>query len=522
MGTLTRSQRNQLNRTVSQQMDRLRADYRAGKDTRFQSRLTGVSSIGSGADYHYRNEHQFLKMIERARHYQRNDAVVGQAVRRLSANVIQDGFTLDVNTGDPGLDRELRIRWEDWSSDPDQCHSEQEFTWQQIERMAFSHTVVDGDVLALPLKSGSLQMVEAHRLRTPSNTKRNVVHGVLLDNQARRKEYWLTKQDLNPLHALQRVSDIKPYSVRNTDGERQIFHLYDPARFSQRRGVTALAPCSEMVGMHDDIQFATLVKAQIAALIAIIHERGIEWESWQDNQKGGREYETENGYTKTIEGVSAGLEIYGDPGETIKTFSADVPSPEFVNHSHMILTFIAVNLDLPLAVLLLDPSNTNFSGWRGAIDQARLRFRQIQRWLISKLHGPVYRWKVRQWMASDPVIEGLIGKPGINPFGHAWHPPTWEYIEPLKDASADLLQQRNGLNSPRRIQARRGREWNDVSTELVEDNSLAIRKALVEAARLNAEFPGADIHWRELISLPTPDGVTVAVSSEAGEVSNAE
>jgi capsid protein len=77
-------------------MDGLRSDYRAAKETRFQSRLVGVDPAGSGADYHYANEAQFLRLRERARDYQRNDCIVGQAVRRLTANVVKDGFTLDV------------------------------------------------------------------------------------------------------------------------------------------------------------------------------------------------------------------------------------------------------------------------------------------------------------------------------------------------------------------------------------------------------------------------------------------
>jgi len=37
------------------------------------------------------------------------------------------------------------------------------------------------------------------------------------------------------------------------------------------------------------------------------------------------------------------------------------------------LGILAVNLDLPLCVFLLDASETNYSGFRGAIDQARQR-----------------------------------------------------------------------------------------------------------------------------------------------------
>lgn len=491
----------------------LRADFRAGKDTRFVSRLAGVSSGGSGADYHYRNENQFLHMMERARSYQRNDPIVGQGVRRLVANIVQDGFTLDVNTGDEELDDDLKARWDEWACSADECHSEGEFTFSQMEQLALSATVVDGDVFALPLTDGRLQTVEAHRCRTPKATTRNVVHGVLMDDAARRQEYWFTKEDLDPNRQLLKVSDIKPYAARNPKtGERQVLHIYQPYRFSQRRGVTALAPVSDTVGMHDDIQFATLVKSQMASLIGIFHERGPNWTAGGDQQTGDRETETlAGGHTRTLEGISAGIELFGDVDEKLVGFAPNIPSPEFFPHAMMVLTFIAINLDMPVHVLLLDPSNTNFSGWRGAIDQARLRFKQIQKWYAECFHTPIYRWKIKQWAQRDPVLRSRLEDTKVQLFGHRWNPPAFAYLEPLTDASADLLQQRNALNSPRRIHAARGREWPEVAKEIVADNGMAIVLALQKAKEINAQFPDAEVHWRELVSLPTPDGVTVQI-----------
>ena len=491
----------------------LRNDFRAGKDTRFTSRLTGTSSSGSGADYHYRSESQFLHMMERARAYQRNDPIVGQGVRRLVANIVQDGFTLDVNTGDEDLDNDLKARWDEWACTADLCHSEGEFTFSQMEQLALSATVVDGDMFALPLANGTLQTVEAHRCRTPRSTTKNVVHGVLMDDSARRLEYWLTREDLNPNQPLIKVSDILPYKARDPKtGERQVLHLYQPYRFSQRRGVTALAPVSDTVAMHDDIQFATLVKSQMASLIGIFHERGPNWTPGGDHQTGDRETESlPGGHSRTIEGISAGIEVFGDVDEKLVGFSPNIPSPEFFPHAMMVLTFIAINLDLPVHVLLLDPSNTNFSGWRGAIDQARLRFKQIQKWFAECFHTPIYRWKVRQWAARDPSLSSRLEAGNVRLFGHRWNPPAFAYLEPLTDASADLLQQRNALNSARRIHAARGREWKVVAEEIVADNGMAILLALAKAETINKLYPEAAVHWRELISLPTPDGVQIAL-----------
>ena len=100
-------------------------------------------------------------------------------------------------------------------------------------------------------------------------------------------------------------------------------------------------------------------------------------------------------------------------------------------------------------------------------------------------------------------------------FSHCWNPPAWNYIEPMKDATADLLRVRNGLISPRRLHNERGRDSVEIMDETIEDNGQAIAKA-VKAAKKLSQQTGEQIHWRELLSLPTPDGVSIAVTANMG------
>lgn len=487
----------------------LRNDFRMGSDSRFHSRLTGVQPQGSGADYHIRNERQWLHMIERARFYRREDPVVSQGVRRLISNIIQDGFNLDVDTGDDALNRDLKQRWWDWSEDPAQCHSEKEFTFQQMERMTLDQQITDGDLFFLPLRSGALQAIEAHRVRTPQRTVKNVVHGILLDDNAVREEYWVTREDLGLSHTPIKVSDVAKYKARDEEGNRQVLHIYDPYRFSQRRGITAFAPVSFTIGSHDDIQFATLVKQQIGALIAILRERGADWQPpRRPSQLGQEALEESYAHNRPIEGLAAGMDVAGEPGEKLSMFSSNVPGPQFREHAMMILTFIAINLDLPVCVLLLDPSETNFSGWRGAMDQARQRWRQMQQQLVQSFHTPVYLWKVRQWITQDAALAKAARRSDIQIFNHTWNPPSWPYLEPLKDAAADELQDTKLLNSKRRIQAARGRDWETISSEIIADNATIVKKALEMAKEINAIWPDAKLDWRELLRLPTATSVT--------------
>ena len=497
----------------------LRSDYNAARQTRFRRRLTGVNSAGSGSDYHYRRESDYLRMLELARAVDRNDPVVGQGISRLIANVLQDGIRLDPRTGNPELDAAISQRYQDWSEDPYQCDSTGQHSLHDLAALGMRATIVDGDIFFLPLLSGELQAIEAHRVRTPQGTKRNVIHGVLLDDQRRRLEIWITKDDIDPLTPVKRVRDMLRIPAHDALGDPNVFQLYLPKRITQTRGVSAMAPVVDQIGMHDDIQFARLVQQQLVSCFAIIREMAPDSTPFggDKNQKGAQTTEVQaDSSTRLIEGVAPGMEIFGKPGESIKGFTPNVPNAEFFEHAMMILTFISINLDLPVAVLLLDPSRTNFSGWRGAMDQARLGFRRLQRFMINRFYRPIYRWKLQQWIADDAEFRRMATRVGDEIFAHAWHPPTWKYIEPLKDASADLLRLRNGLVSPRALYAERGRDIEDVRREIIEDNTASVIAAKKAAAKINAlKLDKQPVHWQQILSLPAPSGLTINVDAGA-------
>lgn len=504
--------------TLPQAFEGLRADYDAARSTRFRRTRTGLVPSGSGADYHYKSEASYLRLMELARDMDRNDVIVGQTVDRAVTNAIQDGIRLAANTGDEGLDRELEDLWEEWGNTPEECDVAKEMCFSDMEYLALRHQFVDGDIVALPLKTGQLQMIEAHRIRKPRKTKRNVVNGVLLSDTRERLEFWITKDDVDPLRPVSLVSEVDRYAVRDSDGNRQLFHVFNPKRISQTRGVTALAPIFDMLGMFEDINFAKLVQQQVVSCFAIFRQMDVGGHSLNAPTQAG-ERTTEplgDGKVRTIEGISPGMDIQGLPGETLTGFSPRVPNPEFFEHIKLVLTMIGVNLGLPLVLVTLDASETNFSGWRGAIDQARLGFRHNQKWLIKRFHRPVYLWKLRDWLFQDRALRRQAAKRKITIARHLWNPPSWSYIEPKKDAEADVVRLDNNLISLRRLYSERwGQDWGRVGKEIVEDRAKLIVWAIESADVINAKFTDAKVSWRELAnSKMQPE---VAVAAPAGD-----
>jgi lambda family phage portal protein len=492
--------------TIVNEFDKIRSDYDMSRENRFIRRRTGLAPQGGSADYHYRNEADYYRDIEKARDMDRNDCIVGQTVDRSVDNIVQDGFTLDPQTGDSVLDNELYARWTEWASDPELCDIAGEYTWHDYERHACRSMQLDGDCVILGLDTGHLQFIEAHSVQT-STKQADTFLGVTRDEYGKRTKYWIMR---DPLEPMSQKETALPVDVRNMDGQRVLMHVYSPKRMSQTRGVTAFAPIFSLAGMFEDIQFAKLVQQQVVSCFAVFREQAA------FSSAAGQLPSTAPGYgspqtevspagTRYIENIAPGMEIVGAPGEKLQGFSPNVPNAEFFTHVKLMLQLIGVNLGLPLCLVLMDGSETNFSGWRGAVDEARKGFRAAQRNLLTRLHTPVYRLKVSQWIAEDAALREASAQRDL--YRHKWNCPRWAYIDPVGDAQGDQLRLQNNLTSPRRLHAERGAEWQEIADETIEDYGYAIQRAMAVANRINTSNPGqTPIQWRELISLPMATG----------------
>lgn len=495
--------------SVSSVMQDIRNDYDAAKSSRFRRARPGLLTFGSNADYHFRSDADYYRILELVRDFDRNDAIVGSTLDRAVINALQQGLPLHADTGDEAINKDVEARWTDWGSHADQCDVAGERNWHELEKAALRHKILDGDCLGIAARTGAIQIVESHRVKTPTATRQNVVLGVLLNDQGRHLQYWVTKSDIGIQQQVKLVGDMAIYPVRDASGNRQVMHVYSPKRVSQTRGVSVLAPIVSQVSMRDDIEFATLVKQQAAACFVIFRSQT---EALSGDLGAKDAYgETSVAGVRTLEGMAPGMEITGNPGETFEGFSPSIPGGEFIPHMRHILTTIGINLGMPLCMVLMDASETNFSGYRGAIEQARMGFKDNQDQLVAQFHQPIYEWKMRQWIADDPALARAALRGGIRIFRHTFSRPAWPYIEPKTDAEADVVRIDNAQISPRRLHAERGREYDVIAGEIVEDRALMISMALSKAEELNKTYKGADISWRDLV--PSPPAVTQALAS---------
>ena len=509
-------------RSYQNALSEIKSDYYAAKETRFQPRLNTIVSYGIGADYHYHSENDYYYMGELSRHIARNDQVVAQGIETLVKNVVQGGFTLKPETGSDATDRALKERWQRYSSDKRLLDKRSKFNWLSHEQIGLREVIVWGDFLINPLRDGRIQQFEGHRLRSPSRFLRSksqrvsLMHGVQMYDE-RPTRYWVTKRDYDGVNYFSSfgANDVLPIPAWQFDPltqaeEEAAFHVFHPRRFSQSRGITKLAPIAQTTGMHDDAQFATLVQRQLVSYIGLIHE--IPTAAWEDyeNAPPGEEADDpkRSGVTQNYTPMGPASEYWPRyAGEKITAFSGAVPSEGFFEHSRMLLTFIGVSLALPLILLLMDGKETNFSGWRGAMDQAKLKFKDFQLWYSQAFHKPVFHWQVRRWIRQDAELRRAFDRDPFALFNHSWGFPRWPYIEPMKDVLADVTEIGHNLISPRRAAARRSLNYEEIVDESCKDRELLFECAMDAAQRLNQhefvrENPEQAVSWREIAFPP--------------------
>lgn len=503
-----------------------RAAYGAARDNRLRRRRI-TPSMGAPGDYHLPGN-DFLKIMEYARAMDRDDAILGSVLDRAEINTIQGGFTLDFDTGDITLDEELLGGWCEWSEDPDRCDVAGEMCFAEMESMAFRSSRVDGDIWALLTDGGQIQWFEADRLRTPSGLEnRHIVQGVELDAARRQMAVWLTPAQVGPRIYDFKTTELYKVPVRDDDGLRRMLQIFaGPKRPTLTRGLSVYQKLFDLAGMHDDTQFAALLKQQLQNAV-IFTEKLLPGDYGPPTRFGptetpGEQVPAGNSIVTTeVQGVGAGVAVSAANGRELSPSRNTAPGPDFVGHVKMILTLMGVNLGMPLVLVLMDAKETNFSGWRGAFDQAKMGFRRNQRRELQRFNEPVLKWHLALRQQKDSrlmaAMDRIVRKAkAAGKQWYKWHLPTFPYVNPMDDASANLIAVANYQEAPSTNMAKQGLDHDRENTRGIEDRLYCMRKAATAAADFNKEFPDAapKATWQDFYTPLAPKHVSMSMSTQ--------
>ncbi|OHC75197.1 MAG: phage portal protein [Rhodospirillales bacterium RIFCSPLOWO2_12_FULL_58_28] len=405
----------------------------------------------------------------RARYLIRNNGYAANAIESWAGNVVGAGIKPSSLIGDAELKARVQKLWLAWTDESD-AESFTDFYGQQ--RRAAREVFIAGEVffrfrprrpeddLAVPLQ---LQMIPSEMLpltRTETLPFGNVIRqGIEFDRIGRRVAYHFLRRhpgDVTDPGLVGETARIPAYEV---------IHVIDPVDAGQLRGISRFAPAIVKMFLLDQYDDAELDRKKVAAMYALFVTTPSPAEPFDMAEETSADGE------RTMD-VQPGQVVMLEPGEEIQASTPADVGGSYEPFQHRTLLQVSAALGVPYAYLSNDMSRANYSSSRLALLEFR---RRAEAWQHSVMVHQLCRIVWRRWMDAA-VMSGALDVPDYDQrraehLACAWLPPRWEWVDPLKDARAEIEQIEAGLKSRSQAIAERGFDAEQVDAEIAADKA---------------------------------------------------
>lgn len=409
-------------------------------------------------------------MLARARHITRNNGYANNAVEAWAGNVVGAGITPSFQTTNKALKKKLTKLYRDWI---DEADAEGVTDFYGIQRRAAREAFIAGecfirriprrlsDDLSVPMQ---LQLIPSEMLpigkSEPVAGGGEIRQGVEFNAAGRRVAYHFYKKH---------PGDYTGFGGGSTDTVRvpaiDVIHLIDPVDAGQLRGVSRFAPAIVKLFLLDIYDDAELDRKKVAAMHAlfITTETPEDWEPSDNAEEPGAPPEPAIDLQPGMVGILK-------PGEDIKTSSPADSGVTYEPFQYRTLLQVSAALGIPYAVLTNDMVKANYSNTRAALVEFRRRVEAFQHSVMAfQLCQPVMRWFMDTVYLAD-----LAAMPGYERRRREyqvtkWLPPKFDWVDPWKDAKAEIEQINAKLKSRTMAIAERGYDAEEIDEEIAAD-----------------------------------------------------
>jgi len=417
----------------------------------------------------------------RARWLVRNNGYAVNAVESWAANTVGDGIKPISKIGDAARKEELQRLWLAWT---DEADAEGLTDFYGLQRRAAREVFLAGEVffrirmrrpgdgLTVPLQ---LQMLPAEMLpleQTGIAANGNAIRqGIEFDRIGRRVAYHFFRRHPNDSTDPGLAGEI----VRVPASE--VIHVIDPVEGGQLRGVSKLAPAIVKLFLLDQYDDAELDRKKVAAMYAMFVTSPAPENPLapadDDDMPAGVE-------------ISPGQIVRLDPGEDVTVGQPADSGGTYEPFQYRTILQISAALGIPYPYIANDMVKGNFSNSRLALIEFR---RRVSAWqhsvMVYQLCRPVYA----RWMDAA-VLSGALALPGyeanrVQLLTADWLPTKWDWVDPLKDANAEIASIEAGLKSRTQAIAERGYDAEQV------DREIAAERARERTLGLDFRRPGS-------------------------------
>jgi len=309
----------------------------------------------------------------------------------------------------------------------------------------------DGLRVPLQLQMMPAEMLPMNHTQVASNGNR-IRQGIEFDLVGRRVAYHFYRRHPGDVTEQNFIGEMTRVPAS------EVLHIIDPVEAGQLRGISKFAPAIVKLFLLDQYDDAELDRKKVAAMFAMFVTSPA-----QENPLAPAEEDIE---------LSPGLVTRLDPGEDVTLGQPADSGATYEPFQYRTLLQVSAALGIPYPYITNDMVKGNFSNSRLALIEFR---RRVSAWqhgvMVFQMCRPIFT----RWM-DVAVFSGGIDLPRYEQeradYQRAdWLPTKWDWVDPLKDANAELAQIEGGLKSRTQAIAERGYDAEEVDREIAAERA---------------------------------------------------
>lgn len=448
------------------------------------STLDGISYTGGGGDEHLLYDR--LKLIHQSRDFYRNNAIYKGIIDRAVSYIMGTGFTLEVNTRNKTFNQQFQRLWQSWWKKPEIRNL---LSGAKTGQMVCREAVLCGSTGAVKTDRALVQLIEAEQITKKAYGYGN--DGIDKDLYGRPVMFHVTGYNRN--------GRLDGRTTRQISPEYFIF-ITDPERPSSTHGTPAMQSSFPMLHRINDVFDSEAISWQLLSRLtaSITRENGPEL-GFQQSRPNTDAADTEGDLATRMTDIGYALLFHGKPGEEIKGIDRNVPGKDFTASTRMFLRLLGLPLGMPLELVLLDWTQSNYSQTRAVLWQAyHQTFCGWQDLIADQFLDVILEWKYKHFVQSGELADRPDG------LDHSWIKPTFPWIDQLKEAEAYGQRMDRGFATHSLV-------CNSLNLDRDQVNNarrMEVMDAIAIAADITKET-GEKVPWQMFAGLEVPESKAV-------------
>jgi lambda family phage portal protein len=409
---------------------------------KYSRQRKGPSQLSGAEDY--QSNYDRVELMKRARDLAENVGLVRSILMKFASHTAAN-ISYQARTENPEVNTDVEMYWAEWF---DKCDISTRHTGSTLMQVAMMSMLRDGDFLFVLVRDSDgnlkIQGIEGDRLGDPYKvyTSSELIGGIHIDQRTGSP----TAYDIYS----RSIGDM--YTYQATIPASQAFHLFDPLRIDQYRGISAFhTAINDATDIHEIVGFEKM-SAKVASSQSAIIKRNNNNASDLSSLTNDQDI---NGSPIKLEAIESGKISYLEPGEDIVfPDGPSRPSGAFAEFHKILLRNICMGVGIPYS-FAVDPSAMSGPTARLEMQQAGRTFRRYQKLLEDKVLRPI-----KNIVIADAVARGLIeNNAGTRTTRGIFNFGANVSIDLGRESASAIAEFKTGLRTAADIYSERGQDF---------------------------------------------------------------